>query len=163
MKKDLVEVFKENGLKITADANLKIVHFLDITINLNNFTYYPFRKPNDNPLYIHKNSNHPKQIIKNLPEMINRRLCDISCNEEVFDKAKPVYTTALRNSGFQDELNYKTYEKSSKNRRRNVMYFNPPFSKNVKTNIRKEFIKLVSKHFTLDHKLRPLFNKNNQK
>ena len=163
MKKDLVEVFKENGLKITVDANLKIVHFLDITMNLNNFTYYPFRKPNDNPLYIHKNSNHPKQIIKNLPEMINRRLCDISCNEEVFNKAKPVYTTALRNSGFQDELKYKTYEKSSKNRRRNVMYFNPPFSKNVKTNIGKEFLKLVSKHFTPDHKLRPLFNKNNLK
>ena len=38
-----------------------------------------------------------------------------------------------------------------------ITYFNPPFSENVKTNIGKEFLKLVSKHFPPDHKLHPLF------
>ena len=42
----------EFGLKITAKANLKIVNFLDITFDLTNGTYKPYRKPNDEPLYI---------------------------------------------------------------------------------------------------------------
>ncbi len=163
VKKSLVEIFKQNGLNITVDANLKIVNFLDITINLFNNTYYPYRKPNDTPLYIHKSSNHPNQIIKNLPDMINRRLCKISCNEIEFGIAKSYYTAALKNSGFSEELTYKNYEKSKRNRRRNILYFNPPFSKTVKTNVGKEFIKLIKKHFTLDHPFRSLFNKNNLK
>ena len=66
-KKDLVDIFKKNGLKITIDANRRVVNFLDVTFNLNNNTFYPYRKPNDTPLYVHKNSNHPKTIISKLP------------------------------------------------------------------------------------------------
>ena len=58
IKKDLVEVFKQNDLRITVDANLKVVNFLDVTLNINNNTYYPYRKPNDTPIYVHKQSNH---------------------------------------------------------------------------------------------------------
>ena len=48
IKKDITKIFKETGLRITIQANLKVVNFLDITLNLNNGKYYPYRKPNDN-------------------------------------------------------------------------------------------------------------------
>ena len=163
VKKALVKIFKENGLDITVDANLKIVNFLDVTLNLVNKTFYPYCKPNNTPLYINKQSNHPHQIIKNLPEMINRRICEISCNEEEYKKAKPTYKNALEKSGFNEEMSFKKYEKVKRKRKRNVMYFNPPFSKSVKTNVGNEFLKLVSKHFPVSHKYRSLFNKNNLK
>lgn len=162
-KKDLVEIFKKNDLRITVDANLKIVDFLDVTLNLKTNTYYPFRKPNDMPLYIHKNSNHPEQIIRQLPDMINRRICQLSCNKNEYDKAKPTYEKALKESGFDEKMEYKKYEKSKSKRRRNIMYFNPPFSKNVKTNIGRQFLNLINKHFKVGHKYRSLFNRNNLK
>ena len=52
---------------------------------------------------------------------------------------------------------------SSRKRKRNITYFNPPFSSNVKTNVGKEFLKLVRKHFTPEHKLHSLFNRMNLK
>lgn len=163
IKKELVEVFKSNGLSITIDTNLKIVDFLDVTFNLIKKTYYPFNKPNNKPLYINRNSNHPPQVIKQLPEMINRRICEISCNEDEFYKAKHTYQSALENSDFSYNMEYKSYQPSSRKRKRNITYFNPPFSSNVKTNVGKEFLKLVRKHFTPEHKLHSLFNRMNLK
>ena len=88
-KKDICRVFRELGLKITIEANLKIVNFLDITLNLNNGKFYPFRKPNDNPVYINKQSNHPPTIIRHLPASISRRITTISNDEDIFNEAAP--------------------------------------------------------------------------
>jgi hypothetical protein len=73
-------VFSDHGLSITIFINLKAVNFLDITLNLENNTYKPYRKPGDKPVYVHSQSNHPPQVIKNLPAGIERRLRNISCN-----------------------------------------------------------------------------------
>ena len=35
----------------------KIVAFLDVRFNLNDQTYEPYRKPNNEPLYVNKQSN----------------------------------------------------------------------------------------------------------
>ena len=59
----------------------------------------PYTKPNNTPLYIHSKSNHPPVIIKNLPESINKRLSDISSDEEAFNRAAPTYQKALEHSG----------------------------------------------------------------
>ena len=48
-------------------------------------------------------------------------------------------------------------------RKRNIIWYNPPYSKNVATNIGKKFLDLIEKHFPQQHKLRKLFNKNNVK
>ena len=48
-------------------------------------------------------------------------------------------------------------------RRRNIIWFNPPFCKSVKTNIGRYFLKLLNKHFPSHHKLHKMFNKNNVK
>ena len=57
----------------------------------------------------------------------------------------------------------KLSENSNKNRKRNILWFNPPFSKNVKTNVAKKFLKLIDKHFPPNSKLHKLFNRNNVK
>ena len=60
MRKQIIKVFKECGLNIVIKMNLKTVDFLDVRFNLTNNTYEPYRKPNNEPVYININSNHPK-------------------------------------------------------------------------------------------------------
>ena len=40
--------------------------------------------------------------------MINKRLSDLSCNEDEFKKAKPLYENALKESGYKVEMKYET-------------------------------------------------------
>ena len=76
-KKDIAKSFNDLNLRITIQTNLKTVNFLDVTLNLCNGKYYPYRKPNDRPLYINRLSNHPPSILKHLSAAISRRLTDI--------------------------------------------------------------------------------------
>ena len=71
LRKIIIKIVKEIGFKIDIETNLKIVNFLDMTFNLINVSYKPYKKPVDTLLYINKNSNHPPQIIKKLPKTIN--------------------------------------------------------------------------------------------
>jgi len=64
----------------------------------------PYAKPNNIPLYIQKKSNHPPQIIKNIPKSINKRLSEISYDQDSFDKAVPIYQKALNDSGYKHRL-----------------------------------------------------------
>ena len=70
MRKELIKIFKNAGLNITVDTNLKIVNYLDVTFNLDEELYKPYKKPNDEPQYINKLSNHPPPIIRNIPNVI---------------------------------------------------------------------------------------------
>ena len=162
IRKDFIKRFKTYGLSITIEANLKVVNYLDVTFNLTNESYCPYRKPNDLPLYIDIKSNHPPSIIKHPPEAVNRQISSISCNETEFNKAKPIYEYALKSSGFTYNLSYNNeniHRKSGKNRQRNIIWYNPPYSKNVSTNIGRIFLK----HFPKHHKFYSIFNKNNIK
>ena len=62
-RKSITKVFKECGLSITCEVNKRIVEFLDVRFNLKDQTCEPYRKPNKNPVYINKHSNHPPNII----------------------------------------------------------------------------------------------------
>ena len=57
----------------------------------------------------------------------------------------------------------KTTTANNRNRARNIIWFNPLYSQNVKTNIGKTFLNLVKKHFPRDHKLYKIFNRNTLK
>ena len=70
----MCKIFKENGLNITVECNLAITDFLDVTFDLKFGTYYPYRKQNNEILYVHKQSNHPPSIIKQIPSMISKRV-----------------------------------------------------------------------------------------
>jgi hypothetical protein len=157
-----VAIFKKEGLKITIEIDLIEVDFLDVRMNLDSGKYCPYRKPNDQPLYINTQSNHPPMIIKKIPEMIGRRISDISCNEEEFEKAKGMYEEALTNSGHKGQLEYQDNTNRTKKRQRSrkVIWFNPPYSSNVTTNIGRKFFQLIEKHFPVGNRMHKLFNRN---
>ena len=91
-------------------------------MDLQSETFQPFRKPNDNLLYINSKSNHPGHIIKNLPKAINRRLSEISSNENLFNNHKNEYQDALQNSGHRTKLKFEKENKQNK-RRNNTQYY----------------------------------------
>ena len=169
-KKDITKRFKDLGLRITIEANLKVTNFLDLTLNLNNGKYYPFRKPNDRPLYIHKRSNHPPAILKHLPDAISRRLTDTAYDKAVFDGAAPLYSDALKASGYAGNIIYLEDRKTQqpaparrRSRQRRITWFNPPFNKAVKSNIGQNFPRLIDKHFPRNNKLHKIFNRSTVK
>ena len=162
-KKRICKIFEKNNLKITIEANLKNVNFLDINLDLRSEIYKPYAKPNNTPLYVHRRSNHPPSIIKNIPISINRRINSISANEQVFKQAAPEYQQALNVSGYKYNLEYQDIRMGATNsmkRKRKITWFNPPFSQNVQTNVAKCFLKIIDKCFPADHKLHKIINRN---
>ena len=91
--------FQQDQLKVTVDTILIQPDFLDVTLNLCTGRYWPYRKPNDQPLYINVQSNHPPTITKKLPYMIVKRISDISCDVDAFSSSLPAYEEALKQSG----------------------------------------------------------------
>ena len=53
--------------------------------------------------------------------------------------------------------------KVPRKRKRNILWFNPPFSSSVQTNIGKRFFALICKHFGEDSRYHKLFNGNTVK
>ena len=47
MRKDFSKIIGELGLQITAQSNLKIVNYLDVTLNLSTGKICPYRKPDN--------------------------------------------------------------------------------------------------------------------
>ena len=166
IKKEICRIFKDNQLSIVTEANSKIINFLDVTLNLNNGVYKPFMKLNDKPVYVNKNSNHPPSVINNITAGINKRLSRISSNEEVFKEKIPPYQDALKESGYDYKLNYEPNQRTtrnSKNRQRNRIFFNPPWSANCKTKVGANFLKLVDTCFPPSNPLHKIFNRNTLK
>ena len=95
LKQKLIKLFQKNALSITTETGLIQTDFLDVAFNLLSGTHRPFRKPNDNPQYIHFSSNHPPNIKKQLPAMISKRLSQNSSDEEEFNKAISEYEEIL--------------------------------------------------------------------
>ena len=95
---------QQHGLKLIIKCNLKIVDFLDVTLNFTDSTYKPHHKPNDEICYIHKESNHPPSITKQLPISIETRLSKLSSNEKVFNESVSIYQEALDKSGYNHKL-----------------------------------------------------------
>ena len=142
------------------------VDFLDFTVNLNNDTYRQYKNPNDFLPYINKSSNHPPQIINQLPKIINERLSRNSSNEEVFNLSKYQYEKALRDSGcidFELKFNKSSNDNTKRNRQCNNIWFNPPFGRAVSTNVAKWFPQPLRHDFPPSNKLQKVFNKNTVK
>ena len=64
----------------------------------------PYSRPNNIPFNVHKKSDHPPQIIQNIPMAINKRLSEISYDQNSFDKAVPLYQKELNDSGYKHRL-----------------------------------------------------------
>ena len=53
--------------------------------------------------------------------------------------------------------------KNTKNRKKRIVCFEPPYTPNISTNISRELFSLLGKHFSETHQLHKLFNRNNVK
>ena len=163
-RKDLHQLFDEFQLNITAEITHQSVNFLDITLNLNDESYHPYRKPNNEPLFIDSHSNHPPSITKQLPSSVGNRISQLSSNQEAFSKSAPLYEAALHRSHYPTNLRYTPNNKhKNRTRTRNIIWFNPPFSKNVRTNVGRNFLNLIDKHFPASNPLHKIFNRNSVK
>eukprot|EP00117_Sycon_ciliatum_P012858 scpid63030/ scgid13757/ len=167
LKKKLVAVFTANDLRVTIETNLKVVSFLDVTFNLFTGGYRSHRKPGDAPRYIHTRSNHPPNILQQLPAAISKHVSMNSSDADAFSQAAPMYNAALSASGYTETIQYIEPEqgegrKKKRKRKRHITWFNPPFSRNVHTNVAATFLKLIDRHFK-NTPLAKLFNHNNVK
>ena len=95
-----------------------------------------------------------------------KRLSNNSSNEQVFNSAKPEYEKALRDNGYKNmNLKYRAQreQKNNNNRNRKVVWFKPPYRKQVSTNIAKGFLNLLVQHFPKQHRLYKICDGNNVK
>ena len=146
---------------------MKVVNFLDITFDLGEGTFKPYCKPGNTPVYVHKQSNHPPAVIKKIPENVNHRLSSISSNEKMFEEAAPQFQEAINKSGYNYILKFNPNasepKRKSKNRKRNTLWYNPPYNCAVTTNVGREFLKLIDECFPPYHPLHKVLNRKNVK
>ena len=113
--KSIIKIFKEWVLSITCEVNKKIEDILYVRFNLNEQTYEPYRKAIKEPVYINIQSNHPPNIIAGIPKAISKRLTNISCNKNVFDRNVGLYQAALKNCGFDGKITYNDHSEQANN------------------------------------------------
>ena len=63
-KKDIIKMFKSFGLSVTVTTNVASANYIDVNIDLTKDIYKPYRKPNDELVYIDRHSNHPPNILR---------------------------------------------------------------------------------------------------
>ena len=170
IRQGLHRLFKSHGLKITIEPpNLIIVNFLDVKMNLDSGRFCPYRKPNDTPKYVNVKSNHPPNVLRDIPKSVNKRLSANSSTQKEFDEAKEPYQKALNESGYKHTLAYEEHAPAANGRSRgrkksrDITWFNPPYNAAVVTDVGKQFLKLIDKHFTKKHPLGRLLNRNTVK
>ena len=99
IKKYFQSLFEKYGLEIIIKCNKKVVDYLDVTFNLQDGNYKPYRKPDNKITYINVQSNHPPSIIKQLPKRIEQQLSNNFSNETIFNEAASLYEKALSEAG----------------------------------------------------------------
>ena len=139
--------------------------YLDIVLNLEDGSYKPFIKPNAST-NVSVNSNHPPSILHNIPLAVSKRLSYVSSDKDKFDEEVNHYQKAIKQVGYTENLEYDVdseprntdERKPQKERKRKVLWFTPPWTANLKTNVGRLFLNLVKKHFPPSSPLHKLFN-----
>ena len=82
--------------------------------------------------------------------------------KKIFENWKDNYKLPLLQFGYKENLNCteKNNKIDQKTQKCIILWFNPPYSKSVKTNIDKLYLCLISKPFPPTHKYRKIFNGN---
>ena len=125
IKKNLQKPFKDFGLEIAAESNLKIANYLDVTLNLNDGSFRPCDKSDDVIQYINKEFNHPPDLIKHLSASIEKQLSNNSFDKKIFQESAIYYEDTLNKVGYINKVAYhapnaSNQENKNKNRQRNV-------------------------------------------
>ena len=108
-------MFKQKDLQIIIECNLKVINYLGIIFNLNDGSYRPYRKPNEETHYIQAQSDYPPSITKQLPRSIKKRLSQLSSSKDIFYKTAPYYEQRLASCGYNEKLTYQQQRENNKN------------------------------------------------
>ena len=165
-KKAIIKMFKDMGLDITIDTNMLTANYLDATLSIKDGKFWPYAKPNNTTKYVHTQSNHPRHVTKQIPDGVNKRLCELSCDKEHFDRVKPEFEKALKESGHKAKLSFDDSEnavRGKKCRSRKVIWYTSPFNSELKTNLGKEFLKILDNNFPKNHQFRKVLNRHTVK
>ena len=151
-----------------AESNLRIVNYLDLTLNLNDGSFRSCDKPDDISQYINKESNHPLDLIKHLAASIEKRLSNNSSNEKIFQELAIYHEDTSNKAGYIDKVAHyppgaSNLENKDKNRQWSVTWFNLPYSKSITTRIGQSFLYLIDVHFPKNHTFSKIFNRNKVK
>ena len=144
--KRLIKIFKDQKLKITTESGKTGTDYLNLYLDLKNNCYRQWKKPNNIPIYVNRQSSHPPNCLNQIPKMIEKMISRNSSSEIEFEKVKHEYQSSLTNSGYNHILSFNpcTSEKKKKHTRyREEIFFNPPWGANVKTDIGARFLKLI--------------------
>ena len=103
--------------------------------------------------------------------MVQDRLSRLSSSHTEFANAAPAYNDALHNAGYNGNITFtkppavpSNDQQHKRRRRRNVLWYNPPYSADVQSNVTKMFYAIIDKCFPEDHPyLGKLFNRKNMK
>ena len=85
---------------------MKIVNYFDVTFNLNDISYRPYGKPNDETHCIHIQSDHPPSTTKQLSQSIEKRSPQLSSSKDILYETTPYYEQRLASCGFNKKLIY---------------------------------------------------------
>ena len=88
---------------------------MNLYLDLKNDCYRQWKKPNNDPIYVHKDSNHPPVCKKQIPLMIEKMITRNCSSKDQFDKVKNDYQKSLSNSGYSHVLKYNPQIKRKKN------------------------------------------------
>ena len=155
IKCKIQDFFKSEGFSIEFSLVDSFVDYLDVRLHSNQ-THESYHKPNSDKVYVHKLSNHPPSVLKNIQANTELRLSKLNSNEKLFKNNAEFYSKVLAKSGHNSALNYQkdlAQNKKSKKRKRpnnRITWYNPPWNCDLKTNLGKKFQNLISNHFKDD-------------
>ena len=88
IRKELIKIFQAHGLKLEIKCNLKSVE--------------------------NAKSNHPLSILKQIPAAISKGISINSSNKKIFQKAALYYNNILKDSGYEEKIQFQQYEHQQK-------------------------------------------------
>ena len=106
----MCKTFGDNDLKITMQANITVVNFLDITLDLKSGKHWPSL---NQEMFLRTFKWNPTILQQYWVEGINKRLSEISSDEECFDKAKPLYQDMLNKSGYNYKIQIELHQRTA--------------------------------------------------
>ena len=131
--------------------NQKVVNYLDITLNLLTEKYYPYRKTGNAPCKLTQDRITPRPSLSSYGKQSAKEFPTSPIAKKNLIK-QPLYIMMPSSPG--NFLNSTPITSSPIH----ILWFNPPSSKTVKTNVGQRFLKLIDKHFSSKNPLHKIFN-----
>ena len=123
-------MFKQKGLQLIMECNLKVVNYLEVALGLNDGSYRSYRKPNDETHYshIHRSPTVYKQATSTVHQ---NALITFTIIKRYIYERETYYEQRLTACGYNKKLTYQQQRENienirniGENRKRNIIWFN---------------------------------------